>query len=200
MKYVFVDMDGVIAEYGYPSGAYDGEFQKGNYLGKKPVNTVINEIISKYNDSEHIIMVCSACPNTKAVFEKNEWLNLNFNVPYENRIFTTLDEDKIDVIKYFIEDMMHGNLQEHALIIDDKGSILAKAHSFGMECYHPTQLLAIKKEDEQNTVDVPTESVIDELPVEKVNTEPEQTLDEGHQMTIEDLQKLLEEQNGIVGD
>ena len=70
MKYVFVDMDGVIAEYGYPNGLYDGEFQKGNYVGKKPVVTIINEILEKYNNSDHIIMVCSASPNAKATLEK----------------------------------------------------------------------------------------------------------------------------------
>ena len=54
MKYVFVDMYGVIAEYGYPSGLYDGEFQKGNYVGKKPVVSVIDEIIEKYNNPNFI--------------------------------------------------------------------------------------------------------------------------------------------------
>ncbi|MGM9543965.1 MAG: hypothetical protein ACI3T9_03200 [Romboutsia timonensis] len=200
MKYVFVDMDGVIAEYGYPNGLYDGEFQKGNYVGKKPVATIINEILEKYNNPDHIIMVCSASPNAKATLEKNDWLNNNFGVPYENRIFITPEEDKVEVIRYYIEDLMHGNVQQHAIIIDDKGSILAKAHSLGIECYHPTQLLALKKienpQEEQNVEDAVPEQTSDIIEEPEVIS-PEETVDssiEG-QMTIEDLEQTMNEQD-----
>ena len=219
MKYVFVDMDGVIAEYGYPSGLYDGEFQKGNYVGKKPVVSVIDEIIEKYNNPNYIVMICSASPNAKATLEKNDWLNNNFGVPYENRIFITPEEDKVEVIRYYIEDIMHGNVQEHAIIIDDKGSVLAKAHSLGMECYHPTQLMALKAqrdaeqkaaqaqqkiiEDSQVTDDQQPEEpqVTDEVLEnnEIINEDEfiEQNLQplEGEQITIEDLEKIMNKQD-----
>lgn len=186
MKYVFVDMDGVIAEYGYPSGLYDGEFQKGNYIGKKPVGIIIEELIKKYNNPNHIVMVCSASPNSRATSEKNDWLNRFFDVPYENRIFIGNDEDKVEVIRYYIEDMMHGSVQEHSIIIDDKGSILAKAHSLGIECYHPTQLLAMKQVEK-----------VEEQPTEEIS--PEENIDNteesiGEQMTIDDLQEIMDEQ------
>ena len=200
MKYVFVDMDGVIAEYGYPNGLYDGEFQKGNYVGKKPVTTIINGILEKYNNSDHIIMVCSASPNAKATLEKNDWLNNNFGVPYENRIFITPEEDKVEVIRYYIEDLMHGNVQQHAIVIDDKGSILAKAHSLGIECYHPTQLLALKKieppQEEQNVEDVVSKQTSDMVEEPEVIS-PEESIDtsiEG-QMTVEDLEQTMNEQD-----
>jgi hypothetical protein len=189
MKYVFIDMDGVIAEYGYPSGLYDGEFRKGNYVGKKPVISVMDEIIKKYNNPDYILMICSASPNAKATLEKQDWLNMHFSLPYENRIFISPDDDKVEVIRYYIEDLMHGNVQEHAIIIDDKGSILAKAHSLGIECYHPTQLLAMKKDEtpveeaapEEQPVEQPVEQTeevvetpIEETPVEEVvEKEPE---------------------------
>ena len=200
MKYVFVDMDGVIAEYGYPNGLYDGEFQKGNYVGKKPVATIINEILEKYNNSDHIIMVCSASPNAKATLEKNDWLNNNFGVPYENRIFITPEEDKVEVIRYYIEDLMHGNVQQHAIVIDDKGSILAKAHSLGIECYHPTQLLALKKidspQEEQNVEDVApeqTSNIVEEPEI--INPEESAGTSIEGQMTIEDLEQAMNEQD-----
>ena len=200
MKYVFVDMDGVIAEYGYPNGLYDGEFQKGNYVGKKPVATIINEILEKYNNSDHIIMVCSASPNAKATLEKNDWLNNNFGVPYENRIFITPEEDKIEVIRYYIEDLMHGNVQQHAIVIDDKGSILAKAHSLGIECYHPTQLLALKKinnpQEEQNVENVASEQTSDIVEEsEAINPEESAGTSIEGQMTVEDLEQAMNEQD-----
>ena len=200
MKYVFVDMDGVIAEYGYPNGLYDGEFQKGNYVGKKPVATIINEILEKYNNSDHIIMVCSASPNAKATLEKNDWLNNNFGVPYENRIFISPEEDKVEVIRYYIEDLMHGNVQQHAIVIDDKGSILAKAHSLGIECYHPTQLLALKKinnpQEEQNVENVASEQTSDIVEEsEAINPEESAGTSIEGQMTVEDLEQAMNEQD-----
>lgn len=203
MKYVFVDMDGVIAEYGYPSGLYDGDFQKGNYLGKKPVGRIIEEIITKYNNKDYIIMVCSASPNAKAILEKNEWLNQNFSVPYENRIFISPSEDKVEVIRYYIEDMLHGNVQEHALIIDDKRDILAKAHSLGIECYHPTQLLALRqaeeeakiKEEQAKAKEAENENIQEPMPEEAPETTPEVIEDDelGTQMTFDDLEKNTQE-------
>lgn len=220
MKYVFVDMDGVIAEYGYPSGLYDGEFQKGNYVGKKPVVSVIDEIIEKYNNPNYIVMICSASPNAKATLEKNDWLNNNFGVPYENRIFITPEEDKVEVIRYYIEDIMHGNVQEHAIIIDDKGSVLAKAHSLGMECYHPTQLMTLKAQrdaeqkaaqaqqeiiedsqvtDEQQPPEEPqvTDEVLENNEIINEDEFIEQNLQplEGEQITIEDLEKIMNKQD-----
>lgn len=219
MKYVFVDMDGVIAEYGYPSGLYDGEFQKGNYVGKKPVVSVIDEIIEKYNNPNYIVMICSASPNAKATLEKNDWLNNNFGVPYENRIFITPEEDKVEVIRYYIEDIMHGNVQEHAIIIDDKGSVLAKAHSLGMECYHPTQLMALKaqRDAEQKAAQVQQEIIEDSQVTDEQQSEESQVTDEvlenneiinedefieqnlqpleGEQITIEDLEKIMNKQD-----
>lgn len=219
MKYVFVDMDGVIAEYGYPSGLYDGEFQKGNYVGKKPVVSVIDEIIEKYNNPNYIVMICSASPNAKATLEKNDWLNNNFGVPYENRIFITPEEDKVEVIRYYIEDIMHGNVQEHAIIIDDKGSVLAKAHSLGMECYHPTQLMALKaqRDAEQKAAQAQQEIIEDSQITDEQQPEEPQVTDEvlenneiinedefieqnlqpleGEQITIEDLEEIMNKQD-----
>ena len=219
MKYVFVDMDGVIAEYGYPSGLYDGEFQKGNYVGKKPVVSVIDEIIEKYNNPNYIVMICSASPNAKATLEKNDWLNNNFGVPYENRIFITPEEDKVEVIRYYIEDIMHGNVQEHAIIIDDKGSVLAKSHSLGMECYHPTQLMALKaqRDAEQKAAQAQQKIIEDSQVTDEQQPEEPQVTDEvlenneiinedefieqnlqpleGEQITIEDLEKIMNKQD-----
>ena len=219
MKYVFVDMDGVIAEYGYPSGLYDGEFQKGNYVGKKPVVSVIDEIIEKYNNPNYIVMICSASPNAKATLEKNDWLNNNFGVPYENRIFITPEEDKVEVIRYYIEDIMHGNVQEHAIIIDDKGSVLAKAHYLGMECYHPTQLMALKaqRDAEQKAAQAQQKIIEDSQVTDEQQPEEPQVTDEvlenneiinedefieqnlqpleGEQITIEDLEKIMNKQD-----
>lgn len=185
MKYVFVDMDGVIAEYGYPSGLYDGEFQRGNYLGKKPVKEVINKIIKLYGNNDYIIMTCSASPNAKATLEKNEWLNNNFKIPYENRIFISSEEDKVEVIRYYVEDLLFKNVQNYAIIIDDKKAVLAGAHSLGIECYHPTQLLTLEQETNTNNI-----KSIEENPQEDIEDVSEEF---GKQLTFDDLLENTQE-------
>lgn len=185
MKYVFVDMDGVIAEYGYPNGYYDGDFQRGNYLGKMPVMPIINEIINRYGGTtDYAIMVCSSVPNAKASIEKSEWLNVYFNVPYENRIYISPDEDKVEVIRYYVEDIRHMNVQGNTIIIDDKGSILAKAKSLGIECYHPTQILTKTQTITEQSVEQKIPDDTDEI----IETNIEDTLPESFEVVEEEIE------------
>lgn len=142
MKYVFIDMDGTIAEWGYPDGRISGEYQFGDYVNKQPINDVIAEIYNLYSNSEdYIVYVLSAVPNTKAIFEKNSWLDAYFVIPYQNRIFIRNDEDKIDIIK-FVLDKFYGLTPEgNAILVDDKKELLLKAAEVGIEAIHPTKII-----------------------------------------------------------
>lgn len=142
MKYVFIDMDGTIAEWGYPDGRISGEYQFGDYVNKQPINDVIAEIYNLYSNSEdYIVYVLSAVPNTKAIFEKNSWLDAYFVIPYQNRIFIRNDEDKIDIIK-FVLDKFYGLAPEgNAILVDDKKELLLKATEIGIEAIHPTKII-----------------------------------------------------------
>lgn len=142
MKYVFIDMDGTIAEWGYPDGRISGEYQFGDYVNKQPINDVIAEIYNLYSNSEdYIVYVLSAVPNTKAIFEKNSWLDAYFVIPYQNRIFIRNDEDKIDIIK-FVLDKFYGLTPEgNAILVDDKKELLLKATEIGIEAIHPTKII-----------------------------------------------------------
>lgn len=142
MKYVFIDMDGTIAEWGYPDGRISGEYQFGDYVNKQPINDVIAEIYNLYSNSEdYIVYVLSAVPNTKAIFEKNSWLDAYFVIPYQNRIFIRNDEDKIDIIK-FVLDKFYGLTPEgNAILVDDKKELLLKAAEIGIEAIHPTKII-----------------------------------------------------------
>lgn len=142
MKYVFIDMDGTIAEWGYPDGRISGDYQFGDYVNKQPINDVIAEIYNLYSNSEdYIVYVLSAVPNTKAIFEKNSWLDAYFVIPYQNRIFIRNDEDKIDIIK-FVLDKFYGLAPEgNAILVDDKKELLLKAAEIGIEAIHPTKII-----------------------------------------------------------
>lgn len=146
MKYVFVDMDGTIAEWGYPDGRISGDYKFGDYLGKHPINDVIAEIYNTYSNSEkeneYIIMVISAVPNTRATMEKNIWLDSFFNVPYSNRIFISEDEDKIDIIEFYLKNIVGLDPKDNSILIDDKKDWLLRGKDIGMEVYHPTKIIA----------------------------------------------------------
>lgn len=175
MKYVFVDMDGTIAEWGYPDGRISGDFQDGDFLRKKPVDIIIEEIIHKWGNSDFCIIVCSAVPCTKATFEKNIWLDANFNVPYENRFFISKEEDKIDIIKYYIEKIKGLSFRQNAVIVDDRKDILQKAESYGVEFYHPTRLITdymTRQVEEQIKAQEEAQKQQEEAQPEVVNGEP----------------------------
>lgn len=186
MKYVFVDMDGTIAEWGYPDGRISGDYKFGDYLGKHPINDVIAEIYNTYSNSEkeneYIIMVISAVPNTRATMEKNIWLDNFFNVPYSNRIFISEDEDKIDIIEFYLKNIVGLDPKDNSILIDDKKDWLLRGKDIGMEVYHPTKIIASfqnrmlelqkqnqKKEenkDEPAAIQQNPEEVSDEIPTD----------------------------------
>lgn len=144
MKYVFVDMDGTIAEWGYPDGRIDGEYRFGDYIGKQPINDVIAEIYNLYSDkNEYNVFIISAVPNAKAIIEKNSWLNNFFIVPYENRIYINYGEDKIDIINFYLKEALGVEPRGNSILIDDKKEWLIKGSAIGMEVYHPTKIIGL---------------------------------------------------------
>ena len=144
MKYVFIDMDGTIAEWGYPDGRISGEYRFGDYIGKQPINDVIAEIYNRFSDpKEYVVFIISAVPNTKAIIEKNAWLNNFFVVPYENRIFIQKNEDKVDIIDFYLRQVIGIEPKGNTILIDDKKEWLTKAEEYGIEIYHPTKIIGL---------------------------------------------------------
>lgn len=144
MKYVFIDMDGTIAEWGYPDGRISGEYRFGDYIGKQPINDVIAEIYNRFSDpKEYVVFIISAVPNTKAIIEKNAWLNNFFVVPYENRIFIQKNEDKVDIIDFYLRQVIGIEPKGNTILIDDKKEWLTKAENYGIEVYHPTKIIGL---------------------------------------------------------
>lgn len=142
MQYVFVDIDGTIAEWGYPDGRISGGYKLGDYMNKKPIDNVIAEIYNLYaNKQDYIIFITSVVPNANAIFEKNIWLDKYFNIPYQNRIYLSKEEDKIDVIEFYMKNFANVELKGNSILIDDRKDWLIKGKELGMEVYHPTQII-----------------------------------------------------------
>lgn len=187
MKYVFVDMDGTIAEWGYPDGRISGEYKFGDYIGKNPINDVIAEILNLYsgseeNQKEYIIMTVSAVPNSKAIMEKNVWLDNFFNIPYPNRIYISQNEDKVEVIKFYLENIAGVDPKGNSILIDDKKDILIKGNEFGMEVYHPTKIIALF----QNRM----------AELQKQNQQNQENVESNNSSSVEEAQPTTEVEDG----
>lgn len=195
MKYVFVDMDGTIAEWGYPDGRIGGEYRFGDYIGKQPINDVIAEIYNLFsNTEEYIVFVVSAVPNSKAIIEKNAWLNNFFVVPYENRIFILNGENKVEIINFYLRNVLGVEPQENAILIDDRRDWLMDAERNGYQVYHPTKLIGMFQNRMAEMQKQKTENNQDE---EKENVEsPEENVVEPTQ----DINPMVEESSEAQGE
>lgn len=126
---IFVDMDGVIADYRFGEGDNIRNNVKGTYLKKRPIYTTINNL-KKINDEEKFnIYILSSCFFKEQADEKNKWLDKYVNfIKKENRIFTynanfeSRKDAKIQVIKEKLESKEY----EYAVLIDDTHDILFK--------------------------------------------------------------------------
>lgn len=124
---IFVDMDGVIADYRFGEGINIKTNKPGTYLNKRPIITTINNLrkISKYDNID--LSIISSCLFKEQVIEKNKWLNKYADFfKLENRIYTMSDsfesrkQLKVDKIKEFMEQ----NPDVLTVLIDDTHDIL----------------------------------------------------------------------------
>ena len=126
---IFVDMDGVIADYRFGEGDNIKNNVKGTYLKKRPIYTTINNL-KKINDEEGFdVYILSSCFFKEHADEKDEWLDKYADfIKKENRIFTynanfeSRKDAKIQVIK----EKLKLKEYEYAVLIDDTHDILFK--------------------------------------------------------------------------
>ena len=124
---IFIDMDGVIADYRFGEGENIKNNIQGIYINKRPIKTNIDilKIIKKNIKCElHII---SSCLFEEQKNEKLEWLNKNMKFIKKNNIdivisdnFENRKELKVDKI---LEKMKIHNY-DYSILIDDTHEIL----------------------------------------------------------------------------
>lgn len=118
---IFVDMDGVIADYHFGDTL--------NFKTKRPIRTNIKtlEAISKLNNVE--LYILSICKTSNQIDDKNIWLNKYASFfKRQNRII--LSKDKYSNLKSmeikcnFLKDFIKNNPQKFIIVIDDDNGIL----------------------------------------------------------------------------
>ncbi len=143
---IFVDMDGVIADYRFGEGENIKSNKAGTYLNKRPINTSINNLkqISKISNID--LGIISSCLFEEQSQEKNEWLDKY--APFiikEKRIYTIANDFesrkqlKVDKIKEYMEI----NQQTLVILIDDTHDILFLAKKQLGELFVPIHVITL---------------------------------------------------------
>lgn len=124
---IFVDMDGVIADYRFGEGINIKNNIPGTYLTKRPIHTTINNLEIINDELSCKMYILSSCLFEEQANEKNLWLDKYAAFfKKENRIFTISDcfeSRKIDKIER-IREKLESKECELAILIDDTHDIL----------------------------------------------------------------------------
>ena len=118
-KYVFVDMDGTIAEFLFDGKVDYGlrEAKPGVFLRSRPIKSVINTL-RKSKAAE--LYICGAVDSYEYIKEKYQWLkehcsNLNFS-----EFYWFIPDDKWDV---FVNNFKEGKVEGTSMILTKYGRI-----------------------------------------------------------------------------
>lgn len=129
---IFVDMDGVVADYRFGEGENIKNNKPGLYLNKRPIHTTINNL-KKINDEIDCEMcILSSCLFKEQAEEKDLWLTKYMPfIKKENKIFILSENfesrKKLKIDK--IREKLDSNECELAILIDDTHDILFLALS-----------------------------------------------------------------------
>lgn len=143
---IFVDMDGVIADYRFGEGINIKKNKPGTYLNKRPIMTTINNLkkMSKYKNID--LSIISSCLFKEQVDEKNQWLDKYADFfKLENRIYVIADDFesrkqlKVDKIKEFMEQ----NEKVLTVLIDDTHDILFLAQKQLENSFIPMHVITL---------------------------------------------------------
>ncbi len=139
-KYLLLDMDGTLACYGKVKLDINGnsDFVSSElFKNLKPVKHII-DFVKKHYDMKNVYIV-TACANSIAWNEKNEWLDKYFpEIPVENRMFVGNKNYKHVFIEQFAH-KMKWNVKDVCLI-DDFHDTLKKCNEIGINAVHPSNI------------------------------------------------------------
>lgn len=134
INYIFVDMDNTIAEN---VTCEDVPYSSGLYLNKRPIQIVIDGIVSMYKDCR-LIVLSKTAGGRRGALEKRAWLDIYF--PYANEVYLiSQEENKSDFIAKYAK---KNNLDlESCMLIDDKKDILQDCSVLGINVKYPQQVI-----------------------------------------------------------
>lgn len=129
---IFVDMDGVVADYRFGEGENIKNNKPGLYLNKRPIHTTINNLKKLNDEIDCEMCILSSCLFKEQAEEKDLWLTKYMPfIKKENKIFILSENfesrKKLKIDK--IREKLDSNECELAILIDDTHDILFLALS-----------------------------------------------------------------------
>jgi len=149
-KYVFLDVDGTLAEYRYNdhvSGAQGGNDFAGQtweelffgdvFVSNRPLQTMV-KLVEKL-DPEKVFVLGAITTNHEAD-EKYIWLEKYYpTIKRENIIFVAMSEFKVIALEQYSKKL---NIpKEDIVFIDDKHETIRKTEEAGFKSYHITSFM-----------------------------------------------------------
>ena len=123
---MFIDMDGVVADYRFGEGKNIENNVPGTYLNKRPISTAINVLKEVNNNFDFDKYILSSCIHDEQAIEKSKWLKKNMPfIDKKHQLFVVSNtfEDrkmlKINKIKGLID-----KKYDKVIMIDDTHDIL----------------------------------------------------------------------------
>lgn len=123
---MFIDMDGVIADYRFGEGKSIENNVPGTYLNKRPITTVINILKDVSSTFDLDMYILSSCRHKEQTIEKSKWLDKYMPfIDKQKRLFViskTFEDRKmlkINKIKKLID-----KKYDKVIMIDDTHDIL----------------------------------------------------------------------------
>lgn len=77
---VFIDMDGVVADYRFGEGKNIENNVPGTYLNKRPISTAINILKEVNNAFDFDMYILSSCRHDEQAIEKSKWLEKKYAI------------------------------------------------------------------------------------------------------------------------
>lgn len=143
---MFVDMDGVIADYRFGEGKNIINNIPNTYASKRPIKTTINNLKKISNEIKCDINIISSCLYNEQKTEKINWLDKN--VPFiskeniyiiNSKDFEARKEIKVDEIL----EVMKKKQYDYSILIDDTHEILFLALKKGKGKIIPIHVITI---------------------------------------------------------
>lgn len=129
---IFIDMDGVVADYRFGEGENIKSNKPGLYLNKRPIHTTINNLKKIDDEISCKMFILSSCLFKEQAEEKDLWLTKYMPfIKKENKIFVLSEnfESRKELKITKIKEKLNSNECELAILIDDTHDILFLALS-----------------------------------------------------------------------
>jgi FMN phosphatase YigB (HAD superfamily) len=139
MKYIFVDMDGVVAAYEHRGSVLlNNWFERGIFDNKEPVRPVIDKLRC-FHDKGYHIHILSVAPCNYAIEEKQRWLAKH--MPFvEDWLMNFVGDPKRKI--QMLQELTKHKDPSNVYLIDDTHSILEEAEQAGFNAIHVSTFLA----------------------------------------------------------